>query len=99
MNKLLAALTGAGLLFLGSVNAMADEAAISDEAKQTLSKAEADVKEAQSKGALWTTAKDALKGAKAAAAKGDNATVIKEAKIASEHAQLGIQQLSYPQTK
>ncbi len=99
MHKLLFALLSAALLSLGSVNAMANDApALSDEAKQALSKAEADVKEAQTKKALWTTAQDALKKAKEAAGKGDNATVIHESHKASEQAQLGIKQLSYPPT-
>lgn len=72
--------------------------ALSEEAKQALAQAEADVKAAQAKKALWTTAQDALKQAKAAAEKMDSAAVIKHAKVASEHAQLGIAQSQYPVT-
>lgn len=71
---------------------------LNEEAKAALAKAEADVKEAQSKKALWTTAQDALKAAKAAAEKGDSAAVIKNATKASEHAKLGIEQTKYPLT-
>jgi murein lipoprotein len=71
---------------------------LSEEAKQALAQAEADVKAAQAKKALWTTAQDALKQAKAAAEKMDSAAVIKHAKVASEHAQLGIAQSQYPVT-
>jgi murein lipoprotein len=110
MQKLLLALAGAGLIVLGgcqgsagvkpeeSAKAEAPQVTISAEAKQALAKAEADVKEAKAKDALWTTAADSLKDAKAAAAKGDSAKVLKEAKEASEHAQLGIKQLSYAPT-
>ncbi len=94
MNKLLIALFGAALLStsgLASANA-------SDETKQAIAKAEADVKEARSKQALWTTAEDALKKAKELAEKGDNAGAQKQAKMASDQAQLGIGQLSYPST-
>lgn len=99
MPKLPFALLSAALIALGSANALASEApALSDDAKQALAKAEADVKEAQSKKALWTTAQDALKKAKAAAEKGDSAAVVKESEKASEQAQLGIKQLSYPLT-
>lgn len=99
MHKLLFALLSTAMLAIGSVNAMANDApALSDEAKQALAKAETDVKEAQAKDALWTTAQDALKKAKEAAGKGDNGEVIKESLKASEHAQLGIKQLSYPPT-
>lgn len=71
---------------------------LSDEAKKALAEAEADVKAAQEKDALWTTARDALKQAKEAAKKMDSAEVIKNAKIASEHAKLGIAQTQYPPT-
>ena len=70
--------------------------ALTDEAKAALAKAEADVKAADSKKALWTTAEDALKAAQAAAKKGDSATVIADAKKASEHAAMGIEQKAYP---
>ncbi|MEW5787468.1 MAG: hypothetical protein AB1899_06400 [Pseudomonadota bacterium] len=72
---------------------------ISDEAKQALTQAEADVKSAKSKFALWTTAETALKQAQEAAKAGDSAAVVKQAKKASEQAQFGIAQLSYPSTE
>lgn len=71
---------------------------LTDEAKNALAQAEADVKAAQEKDALWTTARDALKQAKEAAKKMDSAAVIKNSKVASEHAKLGIAQTQYPQT-
>lgn len=70
--------------------------ALSDEAKAALAKAEADVKAADAKGALWTVAADALKAAQEAAKKGDSAAVIQNAKKASEFASMGIAQKSYP---
>lgn len=90
-------------LLLGTP-AVADQAAaaatpVSEEASQALSKAEADVKQAKAKGALWTTATDALKKAKEAAAKGDSATTLKLSKNASDQARLGMEQLNYPLTK
>lgn len=96
-------LAAAGLLTLaGCQSAPTKEAAagpaISDEAKAALAKAEADVKAASAKGALWTTAEDALKAAQEAAKKGDNATVIADARKASEHAALGMGQTAYPPT-
>jgi murein lipoprotein len=74
------------------------KAVVTDDAKQALSKAEADVKAAKAKGALWTTAEDALNKAKEAVEKGDSNAVLKHAKTASEHAQLGLEQLKYPMT-
>ena len=110
MAKLLIAIAGASLLVLSgcqgpaSVKAEAPavveaKPALSPEAAQALAKAEADVKGAKAQKALWSTAADALKKAKEAAEKFDNATVIKQAKIASEHAQLGIEQTKYPLNK
>ena len=69
---------------------------LSDEAQIALAWAESDVKTAQSQGALWTTADAALKAAKEAAAKGDSAAVIKNAKTASAHAKLGLEQKKQP---
>jgi murein lipoprotein len=76
--------------------AQASGGAISEEAKAALAKAEADVKAADAKKALWTTAQDALKAAKDAAAKGDSAATIKNAKVASDHAKMGTDQKAYP---
>jgi peptide subunit release factor 1 (eRF1) len=78
--------------------AAAPKAQLTEEAKQTLAKAEADIKAAQAKKALWGPAQNALKDAKAAAEKNDSAAVIKHAKEASELAQLGIAQTQYPVT-
>lgn len=77
----------------------APKPALSEEARQALDQAEADVKEAREQKALWTTADDALKKAQDAAAKGDSAATLKFAKTASEHAKLGLKQKSYPSTK
>lgn len=99
--QILIALAAAGIVALsGCQSAPTKEAAaaptISDEAKAALAKAEADVKAADSKKALWTTAEDALKAAKEAEKKGDSAAVIKEAKKASDHASMGTSQKAYP---
>ncbi len=78
---------------------VAAKASISAEAQQALTQAEADVKMAKSKFALWTTTDSALKAAKEAAKSGDSAAVIKQATMASDLAKLGIGQLSYPSTE
>jgi flagellar basal body L-ring protein FlgH len=77
----------------------APKAALSEAAQQALDKAEADAKAAKAKFALWTTTEKALKAAQEAAKAGDSATVIKQAKFASDLAALGIAQLSYPTTE
>lgn len=111
MYKIITALAGAALLTLAGcesapVKVEAPQATaktpaapttqLTEEAKQALAKAEADVKSAQAKNALWTTAQDALKKAKAAAEQNDSAATIKHAKDASEFARLGIAQTQYP---
>lgn len=73
--------------------------ALSDEAKSALSKAEADIKAAAAKYALWTTAESALKAAQDAAKAGDSAKVIAQSKEASTLAALGIEQTKYPSTE
>lgn len=76
----------------------AEPAALSAEAAEALAKAEADVKAAQDQKALWTTALEALKLAKAAAAQYDSAAVVRYSRVASEQAKLGIAQTQYPLT-
>jgi murein lipoprotein len=70
--------------------------ALSADAQAALAAAQADVKAARAKNALWTTAEDALKAAEAAAEKNDSATVLMQAKRASNQARLGMEQLNYP---
>ncbi len=109
MSKLLFALTSAALLTLSGCAEMqpskpaatpvAAKPTISPEAQAALSAAQADVKNAKAKNALWTTAVDALDDAEAAAKKGDSAAVLANAKLASDHVQKGLAQLNYPMIK
>lgn len=105
MQKSLLAAVAAGLLTLSACQSTpapapaAAKAELSDEAKIALSWAEADMKEAAKGEAVWTTAADALKKAKEAAAKGDSEATIKLAKTASAHAKLGVGQTKYPLVK
>jgi murein lipoprotein len=110
MSKVLLALTSVALLGLsgcadlyinqpGGKPAAEAKATISPEAQAALSAAQADVKAAKANNALWTTAANALKAAEAAAAKGDSATVTKNAKLASDHVKKGMAQLNYPMLK
>lgn len=71
---------------------------ISAEAQAALDKAKADVKRAGDEDGLWTTAADSLKAAEEAAKKGDSAAVLKNAKKASEHVEIGLKQTKYPLT-
>jgi|GEM_PF-779868 len=115
MPKILLVLTSAALLGLsacadldanktsstgsGSQPVESAKSTISAEASAALAAAQAAVKDAKSKNALWTTAESALKSAEDAAAKGDSDTVIKQAKRASSDAQKGLAQLNYPMLK
>jgi murein lipoprotein len=108
MSKVLLALTSAALLGLSGCADMqtktadkpaAAKATISAEAKAELTAAQAEVKDAKSKNALWTTAESALKEAEAAAEKGDSDTVLKKAKLARDHVKKGLAQLDYPLLK
>lgn len=100
MRKVLFALTAASLLALSGCatqeTAKSDAPAISDKAKESLAAAQAAVKEAKAKNALWTTADSALKAAEEAAKKGDSAAVISNAQKAQDHAKMGMQQANYP---
>ncbi|MDD5241246.1 MAG: hypothetical protein PHG47_05915 [Sulfuricella sp.] len=96
---LLGGCQGSGAVKPEAVTSEAAKPALSEEARQALAKAEADIKEARTKKALWTTAENSLKKAKEAATKADSAAVLKHAKAASEQARLGLAQLSYPPAK
>lgn len=92
------AFTLAGCQTAPSAPAVAAKPALSSEAQMALTGAEADVKEAKKVGMEWTTADAALKAAKEAAEKGDSATTLKQAKIASDQAKLGVAQKKYAHT-
>lgn len=96
---LLGGCQGSGMVKPETPAAEAAKPALTEEAKQALGKAEADVKEAKAKDALWTTAADALKKAQEAAAKGDSNATLKFSKTASDQARLGLTQKNYPLTK
>ncbi len=72
--------------------------ALNAEASAALAQAEADVKMAKAKFALWSTAQKALENAQEAAKAGDSAKVLKEAAFASSQVKLGIAQIDYPLT-
>jgi len=72
---------------------------ISAEAAAELKAAQDEAKAAKAKNSLWTTAESALKAAEEAAATGDSATVLKQAKIVREHVKMGLEQNNYPMIK
>lgn len=75
------------------------KAAQLEEARALLAQAETDVQRARSKRALWQKAWEDLVASRQAVAAGDASRAIALARRASELAQLGLEQLSYPAVK
>ena len=105
MRKILFTLTSVSLLALAGCStynsqapapAAAAKPSISPQAQAALDAATASMKEAKSDFDVWTVAEAAYKKAQAAAAKGDSATVIKEANEATALNKLSIQQSKEP---
>jgi hypothetical protein len=76
-----------------------DENGRAEEAKALLAQAETDVQRARAKRALWLKAWESLLAARQAVASKDHDTAIRQAKRASDLAQLGLEQLAYPAVK
>ncbi len=76
-----------------------DPAAAAEEAKALLAQAETDIQRARARRALWQKAWESLVAARASAAARDDAATARHARQASEFAQLGLEQLSYPAVK
>ena len=73
-----------------------DHTSLREQAAKELEIATAAVEEAARKTALWIPAQDALEKARTAFEQGDFQQVIEQARMATEFAELGIKQLSYP---
>jgi len=67
-----------------------------EEARALLAQAETDIQRARARRALWSKAWESLLAARAFSAAGDHAETIRQAKRASQLAELGLEQLSYP---
>ncbi len=70
-----------------------------EEAKALLAQAETDVQRARAKRALWLKAWENLVAARLALAAGDYDDTVPHARLASEFAELGLEQLAYPAVK
>jgi hypothetical protein len=70
-----------------------------EEARALLAQAETDIQRARAGRALWSKAWEALVGARASLAANDPAAAIRQARRASELAQLGLEQRAYPAVK
>jgi hypothetical protein len=77
----------------------ADPRAQAEEARALVAQAETDIQRARARRALWSKAWEALVGARARLAANDHAGAIRQARRASELAQLGLEQLAYPAVK
>ena len=73
-----------------------DPRAQAEEARALVAQAETDIQRARARRALWSRAWEALVDARARLAANDSAGAIREARRASELAQLGLEQLAYP---
>jgi|ERR1700687_6070530 len=76
-----------------------DDLALAQAAKAMLAQAETDVQRARAKRSLWLKAWEDLLAARRALGAQDHAAVLRYAREASELAQLGLEQLSYPAVK
>lgn len=76
-----------------------DPRALAEEARALLAQAETDIQRARGKRALWTRAWESLVLARAANEARDPEGTIRNARRASELAQLGLEQLAYPAVK
>jgi hypothetical protein len=76
-----------------------DEKALVEEARALLAQAETDIQRARARRALWLPAWESLVAARSAALANDNAAAARNARRASEFAQLGLEQLAYPAVK
>ncbi len=99
MEKIFVATAVAAAFVLAGCQTAATVSPFPTDPNEALAKAQADVKAAAAKDALWTTAQAALKEAEVAAKKGNSADVVKFAQVASDQANLGLAQTRYPLTR
>jgi hypothetical protein len=76
--------------------APADAGALAEEARAVLAQAETDVQRARSRRVLWTNAWESLLEARKANEQRDPERAIRQARRASEFAQLGLEQANTP---
>ena len=82
------------ITFLPAV--VASETPDASNAEVAIAEAAAALKQASIRRALWTTAEEALRGARLALQEGNAMKAIEEARIAQKHCELGIAQKDYP---
>ncbi len=92
---MLVACLAAALVLAGEALAT-NQADAAQQARVAVAAARDAVESAARKGALWTTAQDALTRAEDALAQKDYAKAERLAQVAAQQARLGIEQLGYP---
>ncbi|MGQ0577563.1 MAG: hypothetical protein ACT4PQ_01470 [Betaproteobacteria bacterium] len=93
---IVAAFAVAAPAFASGVFARPGQALNADAARAAIAQADRALRRAQVQHMLWTTAEEALRGARRAFEDGDLATALAQAKVAKEHAELAIAQKRYP---
>jgi len=93
---IVAAFAIAGAACASGVAAGSAQKLNADVARAAIAQAERAVRRAEARRMLWTTADEALRGARRALEVGDLAAAVAQARIAREHAGLAIAQKSYP---
>ena len=91
-----AALGIAAAAFASGVAARSGQALDTDVAGAAIALADRAVRRAQAQRMLWTTAEEALRGARRAIEAGDLAAAVAQARAAKEHAELALAQKRYP---
>jgi hypothetical protein len=82
--------------FASGVAAGPGHALNADVARAAIVQADRAVRRAEAQRMLWTTAGEALRGARRAFEDGDLAAAVAQARVAKEHAELSIAQKRYP---
>jgi hypothetical protein len=82
--------------FASGVAAGPGQALNADVARAAIVQADRAVRRAEAQRMLWTTAGEALRGARRAFEDGDLAAAVAQARVAKEHAELSIAQKRYP---
>jgi hypothetical protein len=82
--------------FASGVVAKPGQALDAGAARAAIAQADRALRRAEAQRMLWTTAEEALRGARRAFEDGDLATAVAQARVAREHAELAIAQKRYP---
>lgn len=91
-----ATLAIAAAVFASGVATSPGQPFTADMARAAIAQADRAVRRAEAQRMLWTTAEEALRGARRAFENADYAAAVAQARVAKEHAELAIAQKRYP---